>query len=92
MKLSRDQWLQQAVLAEQGDSLVTCKAIVKETMDHGLDLDEFMNEKEKKKQTRQIWLENIDACVNQGAIETAKAIITNAITLDSGKKSLWMRA
>jgi len=49
VKLSRDQWLQQAVLAEQGDSLVTCKAIIKETMDFGLELDDFMDEKEKKK-------------------------------------------
>ncbi len=51
-----------------------------------------MDEKERKKQTRQIWLENVDACVSQGAIETAKALIMNAISLDSSKKSLWMRA
>lgn len=51
-------------MAEQGDSLLTCKAIVKETMDYGLDLDDFVDEKEKKKQMRQIWLENVDACVN----------------------------
>lgn len=72
--------------------MITCKAIVKETMDFGLELDEFMDEKEKKKQTRQVWLENVDACINQGAIETGKAIIMNAIALDSSKKSLWMRA
>jgi hypothetical protein len=29
--------------------LVTCKAIIKETMDFGLELDDFMDEKEKKK-------------------------------------------
>ena len=92
VELSRDQWLQQAVLAEQADSLQTCKAIIKETMDFGLNLDSFMDDKEKKKQTRQTWLENVDACVQQGAIETAKAIIINAIALDSSKKSLWMRA
>ncbi len=80
------------MLAEQADSLQTCKAIVKETIDFGMNLDSFMDEKEKKKQTRQIWLENVDACVNQGAIETAKALIMNAISLDSSKKSLWMRA
>ena len=57
-----------------------------------MNLDSFMDEKEKKKQTRTTWLENVDACVNQGAIETAKALIMNAIALDSSKKSLWMRA
>jgi len=36
-------------LAEQGDSLLTCKAIIKETIDFGLDLDDFMDEKEKRK-------------------------------------------
>lgn len=61
-------------------------------MDFGLDLDDFMDEKEKKKQTRQTWLENVDSCINNGAIETGKAIIMNAIALDSSKKSLWMRA
>ena len=61
-------------------------------MDFGLDLDDFMDEKEKKRQTRKTWLENVEACVGQGAIETARALIMNAISLDSAKKSLWMRA
>lgn len=55
-------------------------------------LDDYMDEKERGKQTRQIWLENVDACVKQGAIETAKAIIMNAVALEPSKKSLWMRA
>ena len=70
----------------------TCKAIVKETMDFGLGLDSFLDEKEKKKYARQVWLENVDACVKQGAIETAKALIMAAIALEPAKKSLWMRA
>jgi len=31
-KLKREQWLQEAIQAEKGDSLHVCKAIVKETM------------------------------------------------------------
>ena len=81
------------MIAEQGDSLMTCRAIVKETIDFGIiENDDYMDEKEKKRVTRQTWLENIDALEKQGAIETAKSLIMNAIALDSGKKSLWMRA
>ena len=93
VQVGRDQWLEQAVIAEQGDSLMTCRAIVKETIDFGIiENDDYMDEKEKKRVTRQTWLENIDALEKQGAIETAKSLIMNAIALDSGKKSLWMRA
>ena len=35
--------------AEECDSLQTCKAIIKETMEFGLELDDFMDEREKKK-------------------------------------------
>lgn len=56
MKLSRDQWLAEAVLAEQADSLVTCKAIVQQTMNFGLEIDSFASEKEKQKLTKEIWL------------------------------------
>ena len=72
--------------------MVTCKAIISETMNLGLELDQFADEKERNKQTRAIWLKNVDGCLHQGAIETARAILTNAIAIDSSKKSLWMRA
>ena len=54
--MSRDQWLAEAVIAEQADSLVTCKAIIKETMQFGLEIDSFASDKERQKQTKQIWL------------------------------------
>ena len=62
--MTRDEWLNQAVLAEQGDSMTTCKAIISETMSLGLEIDQFADEKERKKQTRTIWLENVDACLH----------------------------
>ena len=49
VELSRDQWLQQAVMAEQSDSLHTCKTIVRETMTFGLELDSYLDEKERSK-------------------------------------------
>ena len=35
--LKRDQWLMEAVLAEECGSVATCRAIIKETMDFGMD-------------------------------------------------------
>ena len=40
-------WLQEAVNAEKAGSIITCKAIVKETMNLGMDVD--MKEKEQIK-------------------------------------------
>lgn len=37
--MSRDQWLAEAVIAEQTDSLVTARAIIKETINFGLEID-----------------------------------------------------
>jgi len=44
------------VLAEQADSLVTCKAIIKETMQFGLEVESFASDAEREKQTKRIWL------------------------------------
>ena len=37
IKINRDQWLQEAVTAEESGSVVTCRAIIKETMIYGID-------------------------------------------------------
>ena len=47
VKISRDQWLNQAVLAEQADSMVTCRAIIHETMELGLDIDAVADQAER---------------------------------------------
>jgi len=37
-------------------------------------------------------LENAEACINQGAIETARAIYYNSLVEFPKKKSLWLAA
>lgn len=59
--MSRDQWLQEAVNAEKAGSIITCKAIVKETMSLGIDGE--LSEKEQIKQKKLLWLENIDLAI-----------------------------
>lgn len=49
-------------------------------------------EKEKVKVYKRVWLENAEACIGQGAIETARAIYFNAIKLYPHKKSFWFSA
>lgn len=61
-------------------------------MGYGLEIDSFADEKEASKQSRAIYLQNVDGCISEGAIETARAILSNALELYPEKKSLWMRA
>lgn len=51
--------------AEESGSLVTCRAIIKETMDYGMDetLQHTTDEHEKNKEMRKIWKENAEECV-----------------------------
>jgi pre-mRNA-processing factor 6 len=88
--------LQEATVAEESASIITCRAIIKETMQYGM--DEYLegiateNEKERVKTMKRVWNENAEACINRGSIETARAIYFNAINLYPMKKSLWFNA
>jgi pre-mRNA-processing factor 6 len=65
--VKRDMWMKEAVGAEEGGSVVTARAIIKATMEYGM--DEYMegidatNEKEKVKVYKRVWNENADACI-----------------------------
>jgi len=92
VSMNRDQWLTEAVLAEQADSLATTRAIIKETMNFGLEIDSFATDKEREKLTKGIWLSNAAAFIDRGAIECARALLRNAVGLMPHKKSLWRKA
>jgi hypothetical protein len=72
--------------------MVTCRAIIKETMDHGLEIDSFASDKEKEKLTKAVWLQNYASCLERGAIETARAILLNGLLLMPQKKALWRKS
>jgi pre-mRNA-processing factor 6 len=96
VKVKRDQWLREATLAEESGSVFTCRSIIKETLDYGL--EEYLegiatdDEKEKVKVIKRVWTENAEACVEQGAFETARALYFQAIKRYPHKKSLWFNA
>ena len=86
--------MQEAVTAEESGSIITCRAIIKETMTYGIDelTVSDLSEKEKIKAMKRVWNENAEACINKGSIETARAIYFNAINIHPMKKSLWFNS
>jgi len=44
--------------------MVTCRAIIKETMDHGLEIDSFAPDHEKEKLKKGVWLQNYASCID----------------------------
>ena len=94
IKINRDQWMQEAVTAEESGSIITCRSIIKETMTYGIDelTVTDLSEKDRIKAMKRVWNENAEVCVNKGSIETARAIYFNAINMHPMKKSLWFNA
>ena len=95
VKVRREDWLREAVVAEGAGSVVTARAIIKETMMYGVDegLQEgTLSDKDKVKILKRVWNENAEACITQGHIETARAIYFNAVHLHPNKKSLWFNS
>ena len=78
-QLDRDRWLKEAKSAEEGGHYVTCEAIVRVTI--GLDVDD--------QDRKRIFKEDFEECMEKGYIHTARAIVSHALTIFPGKKSLW---
>jgi len=81
-QVSRETWLTEAVKAEQSGSVLTCKAIVKYTMELGLDKDDFKSR----------WLENADEATKEYAIETARTLYHEACNRLPKDEDVWIRA
>jgi pre-mRNA-processing factor 6 len=80
--INRENWLKEAEVCEQADSPLTCGAIVRASLDIGVD-------PEDRKHT---WMDDAENCINRGALLTAKAIFAHALKVFPGKKSIWLRA
>ena len=52
--------MREAVAAEESGSLITCRAIVKETMKYGMEdlVEHYADETDKNKQMRKVWKDN----------------------------------
>lgn len=80
--MDREQWLKEAANCESDGFVGVCNAIVKTTV--GLGIDDC-----DKKET---FLEDVERCCNEGSFETARAVLSFAISEFPGKKSIWRRA
>ncbi|MCJ1404758.1 hypothetical protein MMC11_007984 [Xylographa trunciseda] len=81
--LKREEWITQAEKCEEEGSILTCGAIIRETLGYGLDEDDDRKE---------IWMEDAKASIGRGRYETARAIFAYALRVFINKKSIWLAA
>mmetsp|Transcript_809 Transcript_809/g.1566 ORF Transcript_809/g.1566 Transcript_809/m.1566 type:complete len:972 (-) Transcript_809:183-3098(-) len=80
--IDRDSWLKEAEKAEKAGSVVTCQALIKETI--GIDVEE-----QDRKPT---WLSDAENFLNNGSVATSRAIYAHLLEVFPGKKSIWLKA
>ncbi|ORZ35141.1 PRP1 splicing factor, N-terminal-domain-containing protein [Catenaria anguillulae PL171] len=77
--LSREKWLDEAVACEKQEAVMTCEAIVKNTIGLGLEPED----------RKSVWIQDAENCLANGHVSTARAIYANAVTALPTKRSLW---
>nr|SVE74961.1 EOG090X017X [Daphnia dolichocephala] len=82
VEINREHWLKEAVDAEKSGAVLTCQAIIKFVIGHGV-------EDEDRKHT---WLEDADNFTSQAAFECSRAVYSHALETFPAKKSIWLRA
>ncbi len=79
----REEWITEAEKCEEEEALMTCAAIVRETLGWGLDEDDDRKE---------IWMEDARSSLGRGKYETARQIYAYALRVFFNKKSVWLAA
>lgn len=82
VEINREHWFKEAVEAEKGQSVHTCRAIIKAIIEYNV-------EEEDRKHT---WISDAEACMSQQAFECARAVFEHALSVFPRKKSIWLRA
>ena len=81
--LTREQWIEQAEKCETEGAVLTCGAIVRETLGWSLDEDDDRKE---------IFKDDAKASIGRGTFETARAIYAYALRIFPTSRSLWLAA
>ncbi|KAL2217759.1 pre-mRNA-splicing factor [Thermoascus aurantiacus ATCC 26904] len=81
--LKREEWIAEAEKCEEEGAVLTCGAIIRETLGWGLDEDD---------DRKDIWMEDAKASISRGKYETARAIYAYALRVFVNSKSLWLAA
>ncbi|KAI1773576.1 pre-mRNA splicing factor [Hypoxylon cercidicola] len=79
----REEWIGEAEKCEQEGAIITCGAIIRETLGYGLDEDD------DRKDT---WLDDARGSINRGMYETARAIYAYALRVFPTSKTIWLAA
>eukprot|EP01132_Coremiostelium_polycephalum_P009987 gene9987-12241_t len=81
MVMDREKWIKEAEKSEKSDYILTCQAIIFETIGMGVEQDE----------RKRIWCLDAEECITRGSIKTASAIYAHTLTVYPGKKSIWLK-
>ncbi|KAI0206060.1 PRP1 splicing factor [Astrocystis sublimbata] len=79
----REDWITEAEKCEEEQALITCGAIIRETLGYGLDEDD------DRKET---WLADARGSINRDRCETARAIYAYALRVFPTSKTVWSAA
>jgi len=79
----REEWITEAEKCEEEGAIITCGAIIRETLGYSLDEDD------DRKET---WLEDARGSINRGMYETARAIYAYALRVFPTSKTIWLAA
>ncbi|KAI1921045.1 U4/U6 x U5 tri-snRNP complex subunit Prp1 [Ophidiomyces ophidiicola] len=79
----REDWIAEAEHCEEEGALLTCGAIIRETLGWGLDEDD---------DRKDIWVEDAKASIARGKYETARSIYAYALRVFVNRKSIWLSA
>ncbi|MCJ1469044.1 hypothetical protein MMC07_007676 [Pseudocyphellaria aurata] len=81
--LKREEWISEAEKCEDEQAILTCGAIIRETLGYGLDEDDDRKE---------IWMDDAKSSIARGKYETARAIYAYALRVFVNRKSIWLAA
>ncbi|OJK00046.1 hypothetical protein ASPACDRAFT_78977 [Aspergillus aculeatus ATCC 16872] len=81
--LKREEWIAEAEKCEEEGAILTCGAIIRETLGWGLDEDD---------DRKDIWMEDAKASIARGKYETARAIYAYALRVFVNRRTIWLAA
>ncbi|KAL4927422.1 U4/U6-U5 snRNP complex subunit PRP6 [Aspergillus undulatus] len=81
--LKREEWIAEAEKCEEEGAILTCGAIIRETLGWGLDEDD---------DRKDIWMDDAKASIARGMYETARAIYAYTLRVFVNRRSIWVAA
>ena len=81
--LKREEWIAEAEKCEGEGAVLTCGAIIRETLGYGLDEDDDRKE---------VWMHDAQDSIGRDRFETARAIYAYTLRIFVNSKSVWLAA